>query len=125
MPWSVTWEPKGVYAKFLGTCPSKDLLDAFATIIGDPRLDSLRYAIFDYLDVEMHDATENEAEDAAAHVIGLSFTNPRIYFASVTRDERIKELWCHYLSLLTTPERQRLFEAISDARAWLAEQQSA
>jgi len=125
MPSSITWEDKGLYARFNGECSIGDVTKVFDRLAADPRMDSARYAIFDYLDVSGHDVTDQDIEHAAALDIGLSFTNPRLRFASVTTDERIRALWRHYISVNVKTERHGLFETEAQARAWVAERAGA
>ncbi len=120
MPCTTTWEDKGVYARFFGECSIGDVIKVFRAISGDARLDLARFAIFDYLAVTTHDVTEPEIEEAAAFDIGIAFTNPRLSFASVTTDERIRELWQHFVSVNVKTERLGIFATEAEARAWLA-----
>jgi len=83
-------------------------------------MDTARYAIFDYLEVTGHDVSEADIEHAAALDIGLSFTNPRLLFASVSTDPRIRELWRHYISVNVKTERHGIFDTVAQARAWIA-----
>lgn len=121
MPYSITWESKGVCAKFNGRCTINDLKEVFIKIGSDYRYDSLRFVILDYLDVEHQNLTEAEAEEAAAIDIGMTFTNPRVVFASISSDERILELWRHFVSVNVLPHRHGILPGVSEARAWIAE----
>lgn len=125
MPYTITWEPRGVYAKFNGRCTIKDLKAVFIKIGGDYRYDSLRFVILDYLDVEHQNLTEAEAEEAAAIDIGMTFTNPRVVFASISSDKRILELWRHFVSVNVLKHRHGIVPGVTEARAWIAEQLSA
>jgi hypothetical protein len=122
MPHELTWEPKGVHARFFGTCTIADVVGALGRIGGDPRLDDLRYAVFDYLAVASHDVEESQIEEAAAHDVGIALTNPRLVFASVTRDPQIVAIWRHFRSASPSPERLALFATLDEARAWITEQ---
>jgi hypothetical protein len=121
MPSTITWGPEGIYARFVGACSIGDVTRVFDELSGDPCLDTARYAIFDYLEITAHDVTESDIEYAAALDIGLSFTNPRLLFASVTTDTRIRELWRHYISVNVKTERHGIFTTVAEARAWMAE----
>lgn len=121
MPYELTWEPKGVYARFFGACTIADLVGALERIGGDPRLDELRHAIFDFLAVASHDVDELQIEEAVAHHIGIALTNPRVLLASVSNDGRIREIWRHFAAVNPTPESLGLFETLDEARAWIAQ----
>lgn len=122
MPYMMSWESKGVYAKFHGKCTVDDVKKVFEKISGDSRHDNLKFAIFDYLDVEHQNVTEAEIEEVAALDIGMTFTNPRIALASISTDKRILELWEHYKSVNVLPHRLGIFPSVSEARAWIASQ---
>jgi len=119
MPCKITWEPRGAYAKFWGECSIRDLLQMFGELSSHSETDRLRFVLVDYLDVTFADVTKHEIEEAAAHDIGMTFTNPNIAFASVTTDPRIRSLWNHFLSVNVSPERHQLFDSLAAARAWL------
>lgn len=123
MPYSISWEPKGIYASFSGFCSVADVLRAFEDISNDPRSDHFYYAIFDYLAVEQENISEAEIEieieDVAAFDIGLTYSLPNLRFASITTDERIIKLWRHYFSVHAFPEKLAIFSTLSSAREWL------
>ena len=120
MPCTLTWEPRCVCVKFSGTCSIRDVIEAFEAISGDPRLDSLRSAIFDYVDVQHSNVTEREIERAVAQEIGIGRTNPRLSYATVATDERNRVLWQHFASRSVSPERLGLFHSVAEAQKWLA-----
>lgn len=120
MVYSLVWEPKGVHAKFSGQSTVVDVQRAYEAISRDPRSDQLRYAIFDYLDVEPRALERQEVEQVAAFAIGLAVSLPEVRYASVATDERIVALWRHFVSVQPTPERHGVFPSVSAARDWLA-----
>jgi len=121
MPSTITWGPEGIYARFVDACSIGDVTRVFDDLSGAPRLDTARYAIFDYLEIKTQDVTESDIEYAAALDIGLSFTNPRRLFASVTTGARIRELWRRYIAVNVKTERHCIFATVAEARAWIAE----
>lgn len=42
----ITWEPKGVYAKFVGTCDFDDVRQAYEKFSVNSQPDDIRYANF-------------------------------------------------------------------------------
>jgi hypothetical protein len=124
MPCTLDWETKGVYVKFQGACTVLDLVHAFEAIGGDARSDDIHCVIFDFLDVASQNVTESEAEEIAAMDVGLAYSVPRLRFASVSTDERILELWRHFVSVHSMPERHGVFSSLEQARAWVANMES-
>lgn len=124
MPYEITWTPRHVYAKFSGKCSVKDILVVSEKVAGDPRLDELQSAIFDYLEVEYQNATEGEVEEIAALQAAINHSKPNILFASVATDERIGELWRHFalfhVEITDIEDQNAIFTNIDDAKAWIA-----
>lgn len=108
-----------MYAKFSGICTVVDVLHAFEQIGGDVRADDILFAIFDFLDVESQNVTEAETEEVAAIDNALALSFPRLRFASIATDQRILELWRHFISVHPLPERHGAFPTVAEARAWL------
>lgn len=124
MPYSIRWESKQVYAKFSGKGAVSEVLAVFAEIAGDPRLDELESAIFDYLEVEHQNVNEEEVEEIAALQAALNFSKQNILFASVSTDDKIRELWRHFAlfhSEITNMEGYNaIFSNVADAKDWIA-----
>lgn len=124
MPYKIIWKTQQVYAKFSGKCSVKDILEVIEKIVGDPRLDELQSAIFDYLEVEHQNVTEEEVEEIAALQAALNYTKPSILFVSVSTDERIRELWRHFAlfnaEITEIEDQNAIFTNIDDAKAWIA-----
>ncbi|MDI1246392.1 MAG: hypothetical protein PSV24_13440 [Rhodoferax sp.] len=117
----LTWVPRGVYAKFVGTCSGSDVERAFRGLSDDARSDQIRYAIFDYLDVDRVDITDSELETTAAFDIGLAYSLPSLRVASVATDEQLLELWRRFVDLEKLPGRHGVFPTVSAAQDWLAQ----
>jgi hypothetical protein len=115
----LTWEPTGVYAKFVGPCTVNDVHQAYRKISKNPCLDDLHYVIFDCLDMAQHNMSESEIEKVAAFDMGLAYFYPAPKFATVTTDQRILELWRHFVSVAKIPGRHAVFPTVSAARDWL------
>lgn len=116
----LTWEPRGVYAKFVGACSGADVSRAFEGLSGDARCDDLHYAIFDYLDVAQVGITESELETVAALDIGLAYSLPSLRVASVATDEQVLAFWKRFIALEKMPGRHGIFPTVSAARDWLS-----
>ena len=120
MCYHLTWEPTGVYAKFSEPYTVSDVQQAFEQISDDSRCDDIRGAIFDYLDVERHNVTKQDAVMVAAFDIGLAYSLPSLRFASVATDKNVLEFWQHFVDVVKIPGRHGVFPTVSSARDWLA-----
>ena len=123
MPYSMTWEPKGVLKRFAGTVSWPEYARSQEEVLGDPRVDDIRYIINDLLDVESYSITPDEAEYSAAITRGASMSNPRVRITYVTRDARIMLLVMTVRAL--TPYQLKTFPTLDDARAWCEEKVAA
>ena len=76
MPSSITWEDRGLYARFEGECSIGDLTKVFDQLAADPRMDTARYAIFDYLEIFHNRQRRHSALGYRTPIeYELSFTN--------------------------------------------------
>lgn len=119
MPYSMTWEPKGVFKRFSGTVTWPEYARSQEDVLGDARIDDLRYIINDLLDVEGYSITPDEAEYSAAITRGASMSNPHVRIAYVTTDARIALLVMAVRAL--TPYKLKTFPTVVAAREWCAE----
>ena len=89
VPYSLTWEPAGVYRRYFGDVTIDERTASFDAICGDPRFDALRYTITDDLDVTSYEVTDEATAEIAARHIGPLITNASICMAAVaTRPAR-------------------------------------
>ncbi len=118
MAYEVVWEPRGVWRRFSGMLTPSDLVASVDEVQGDPRYDSLRYSINDFL------AVENAAEIAGildlvlAKAIGGALSNPNLVMAIVARSETVVS---HAKMFLRPdfPYPVKLFPDVDAARVWL------
>jgi len=82
MPYAITWEPDGVYRRYVGRVTIDEPRRSFDEIGADPRFDDLRYTITDYLCVDDYEITSEGAWEIAALQIGSLLTNPGIMMAA-------------------------------------------
>jgi len=60
MPYELSWEPRGFFAKYSGIVRADDILGVMTELEGSSRFDNLRYGISDYLEVCRHTVTAAE-----------------------------------------------------------------
>ncbi|MBL8347822.1 MAG: hypothetical protein JNN03_20475 [Rubrivivax sp.] len=120
MPYELTWEPRGVYRRYVGDVTIAERRESFDRICADPRFDDLRYSITDYLGTASYEMNERATAEIAALHVGPLRTNPRIVIAAVATDERIIAAIRHFISLQFTAQPYRIFASVEAARAWIA-----
>ncbi len=125
MPFDISWEPGGIYRRYIGRVTIAERERSFDLICGDPRFDGLSYSITDYLGVDDYEISSAATEEIAARHIGPLHTNPNIVIAAVVVDARIIEAIQHFISLRFIDQDYRIFSTPDDARAWIAERRSA
>lgn len=119
MPFRLTWEPSGVYRKYLGDVTIDERRRSFDAICGDARFDDLRYAITDYLDVHTYEITRPATAEIAALHVGPLRTNPRIVIAAVTDRPDIMAAITEFITHGFTAAPYRIFHTVSEARRWI------
>lgn len=116
MPYTMTWEPKGVLKRFTGVCSWQEYAHSQEAVLGDARLDDINYIINDLLAVESYSITPDEAEYSAAITRGSSMSNPKVRIAYITHDSRIAML-VMTVSVFT-PYKLKVFPTLEAARQW-------
>jgi hypothetical protein len=122
MAWEVRWEPRGVWRVFSGTLALSDLLDAVGVVQKDPRYDTLRYSINDFLAVDEYADPEGitgGTDLVLGQAIGGSFSNSKLVMAIVATRPEIVAVARIFLGGVPYPVR--LFSTVEEARAWVNE----
>jgi hypothetical protein len=122
MPYQITWEDRGLVAKFTGPCSIKDVLHSYEAIGRDPRFDDLLYQIFDYLDGQPHNVDPSEVDELVGLSFAHSLTNSRVLQVSVAVDPNVVALIDRYIDTHTHPERQHHCDTVAQARDWIESQ---
>lgn len=76
MHFDVDREPKGICFRFHCGCTGDDVLRAFEMLSGNPDVEALHFASFDYSQVDELSASTAQLEDALVLDIGLSAYSP-------------------------------------------------
>jgi hypothetical protein len=116
MPHHIIGEPTGVYKLFTGFVDASEYLATQREILSDPRIDSMRYIINDWLAVEGYAAGIGDAEYSAAFNRGTSFSNPRLRVAFVTANPAVRMLIAAASPISSLPVKA--FSTLDEARAW-------
>lgn len=121
MPYSLTWEPRGVYRRYFGDVTIVERLDSFERICSDPRFDELRYCITDYLSVGHYEVTGPATQEIAALHVGPTLTNPALRIAAVAVRPDVLAAIRDFIEAGFTTTPYRVFPSIELARHWLAQ----
>jgi hypothetical protein len=88
LPFSITWEPRGIWRKFTGVVSGDDFLRSQHVMYSDSRYYVSKYAIVDFLDVTDHAITADDIENHLANHIGAAAEHPVRVVAVVTSSQR-------------------------------------
>jgi hypothetical protein len=119
MALEIVWESHGVYKRFWGFVTTAELIESVAKPRGDPRFDRIRYVIYDFLEVEGHEVTENAMAGVAAISSSGQAANPNVNVAILTTRDDIKQLAWLFASRTLASYPARAFSNPADAREWL------
>jgi len=119
MPYTITWEPHGVYKHFTGVVTGAELLQSVNEIASDQRFFSLQYEVSDYLPAERTEFSQDALNEVRAIRIGSFMNNPHIKVAIITRDEEIQQRMASTIAARLTMHETRVYEAVADANGWL------
>lgn len=121
MPYTLHWEPRGVYRKYFGDVTVAERMRSLQRICADRRFDDLCYTITCYLDVQAYEASPEDTRDAAALHIGPLLTNPRIIIAAVAVRPDILGHIDAFKATGFVRQPYRVFGTLVEARAWIAQ----
>lgn len=120
MPYSITWEEKGVYCKYWGEVDADMVIDAKNKVAEDARFDDMRYLLADYLGVTHQKVTHADIDEILFLDVAQTYSNPYYYNVAVASDERILELLEYWKTSHLHPERVAYFTSLELARNWIA-----
>jgi len=123
MAHNFTWENDGVYWRFNGVLTTPDLIIANSELIGHKSFDSIKYIIWDATEIDTANVDEIAVEISTTFAVTVNPYNPFVKVALLARDKHLRDLIEQYidLTLEQVPHaQQKLFENISDARAWVS-----
>lgn len=121
MGYAITWEPpSGVIKRHFGHVTGQELLQAIRTTEADPRFDTLRYVINDFLECTGLSVSQSEFDDISAIDAGAAMSNPRIRIAVVATRPDVVAIARAYANDPITAFDTRVFDTMDEARVWLS-----
>ena len=121
MPYEIVWEngDSGIRSRFSGRVTGEELQQHLQTLSSDPRFDSRRYHIIDCRDAKLEIRTLEQLAAKAGEVLKTVKLNPRVRVAFVAATDEAARFLKDWCSLTLAPYAPRVFETVSEARAWI------
>jgi hypothetical protein len=122
MPYKYSWPDNTFLAEFSGTTTAREIAAVNHAFSGDPRIDSVRYSVWDFSQVTMIDMSRNEIEEAAAFDKGLTYTKRHLKGALIAVNDQVRtqiETYMAAAQSLDVSWDTRIFDKLEVARAWL------
>lgn len=119
MPYSLIWEPFGVYKKFTGVVTGAELVRSVIEVAHDMKFAGMQYEVSDYLGAERTEFSQDALNEVRAVRIGSYSRNPRVRVAIVTLDLEIQQRIFSTIAARLTMHQTRIFDMLSDANAWV------
>ncbi len=123
MPHRIRWEDEGFFAEFSGEVSSWEIDAVNEAFTGDPRFDTVRFALWDMSGIVRLTISDGEIETAAATDKGASIIRRSLRGAIVVPAGHVRERVEHYLAVSGDLENTwdtRLFDDIESALRWLS-----
>jgi hypothetical protein len=121
MSYEVLWEPRGAVKRFWGVVSSADMLRSVVETEADPRFDTLRYVINDFLAISHLTFSAEDVSEVATMDLGASRTNPAIKIAIVATMAELIAFAHQYADSDLNVYPTRIFATMGEARAWAEE----
>jgi hypothetical protein len=121
MPYTTTWEARGVVWNYSGTLTGNELLQSNLEIFGDERFDDIRYQIIDLTAVNAMEVTRRHMRKIAHLDMAAARTNPRVRVAVVTTSEGgidMTDIYKQY-TVEKSPWHTKIFTTREAAAAWV------
>jgi hypothetical protein len=112
--------PTSAVKHFSGEVTFGDIINSEREISGSVNFSSLRYVISDYSDAHFVTLTELERQEIRAMRIGGFYTNPRIKYAFVTTDAKVRAAIEESVAVGDTLHPTRVFASFEEAMLWVS-----
>jgi hypothetical protein len=119
MPYTLIWEPDGVYKNFTGVVTGAELLRSVNEVAYDMRFAKARYEVSDYLSANSTDFSQDALNEVRAVRIGSFQSNPRIKVAIVTLNPDIQQRIHSTIATRLTLHQTKVFSELAEANDWV------
>lgn len=120
MPYTHTWESRGIVCRFWGHVTAAEVAESVDNIQGDFRFDALRYVLNDFSDCASVDMPRAKLEEIAAKDGAAARTNSGIRIAVVSDHPDVLRMTDAYMAEALSPYVAKNFGSMAAARSWLA-----
>lgn len=120
MAYKTIWKNKGIHWIFSGNVTGDEIIKSSTEIYGNPKFDTLRFQIVDFLAAESFDVTTEAMEEVSVMDLAAAQTNPVLKVAVIATDAQGARLVELYESTTgSAPWETELFTTLADAHAWI------
>ncbi len=119
MPYSIHWEPRGVYKKYTGLVTGEEFLHAVRQVNAHPDFGAFHYVINDFLACTAFPVSKSEYDDILAAAIGANVSNPKFVAAFVAADAALAASLESMVENARSCMRVRIFGDLAAARGWV------
>ena len=122
MAYSMTFRKRGSIISCSGFLNLQDIHDINGVLYGDARFDKHTYQIWNLLNVDLSQITEDEITELAATDWAAGLSVPKMQVALVVRDDHAVKICEHYRKKLNEFESKwecQLFDSMDDAQEWV------
>ena len=124
MPYKLDWEQNGVYWKYYGKVSGKEIIEASTSIYGDPRFDTLKYKLVDFLDAETIKMDKDEVALIAYQHRSAERSNPYVQNAIVIKPSG-NEMANNFAAFFRDSSWEvQIFQNLDEANNWLGRKPS-
>lgn len=124
MPYKLDWEHDGIYWKYYGKVSGKEIIEASTAIYGDPRFDTIKYKLVDFLDAETINMDKDEVALIAYQHRSAERANPYVKNAIVIKPSG-RELANNFAAFFSNSYWDvQIFQNLDEANNWLGRNQS-
>ena len=118
MTYTIEWRKYAAIKRFTGTVSFDDVIQSEREISGHERYTEFWYVVSDFLGIQHPGMTDSERLDISALRLGGFYSNPRIKFAYVTEDLKVKNAIEKNVFDGQTLHATHVFKTMVDAMAW-------
>jgi hypothetical protein len=119
MPYTLIWEPEGVYKQFTGVVTGAELVRSVNEVVNDIRFSNARYEVTDYLSAVRTEFSQDALNEVRAVRIGSFQRNPRIIVAIITLDIEILHRIRSTIAAQLTLHKTKVFSTVTPANEWV------
>ncbi|WDE00805.1 hypothetical protein [Thalassomonas actiniarum] len=122
MPYTCTWESRGVHIKFTGVVTLQEVCDSDDAMYEDPRFAQIDYFIWDAGEVTSLALSDTQVDITAVRDMRVSLKKDSLKCAFIAKEQRLVKQLEQYLAKsqgLKICWQMALFNDITRARQWL------